>query len=103
MLSEPRRILKRTEDTVLGSIATWHSVWQELGCIPSGYPGPNLQVKDWEVSDAGNYAHLIHAIALWLIYQQGASEWELIKAQSPPKPLPAAPLPDAALKAQGLR
>ena len=32
---------------------------------------PGASASNWELSDAGNYAHLIQTIALWLIYQGG--------------------------------
>jgi hypothetical protein len=103
LLSEPERIIRRLEEMVLGTIDNWHKVWQELGCVPSGYRGPRLRVESWELSDAGNYAHLIKTIVLWLMYRSGTSEWELIRSQLPERPLSAQPLPDAVLKAQRLK
>ena len=103
MLSEPERIVRRLEAMTLGTIETWYKIWQELGCIPSGYRGPNLRVDSWELSDLGNYAHLIKAIALWLMYQEGTSEWELIRQQLPSQPRVASLLPDGVLEMQGLK
>ncbi|MBE3070835.1 MAG: hypothetical protein IMZ66_11430, partial [Planctomycetes bacterium] len=103
LLSEPSRIIDRLEALALGTIATWHDVWKKTGIIPSGYhPVEDRRVMSWEISDAGNYAHLIHAIALWMIYQQGQSEWEIIRRDFPKQPLRAPPLPDSVLRAQGL-
>jgi hypothetical protein len=102
MLSEPERVIRRLEALVLGSIATWHGVWKELGVIPSGYRSHNTPAPSWELSDAGNYAHLIHTIALWLAYREGKSEWEIIKARFPESPKPARPLPEGVRRAQGL-
>ena len=103
MLSEPERIVRRLEAMALGTIETWYGIWHELGCIPSGYRGPNLRVDSWELSDLGNYAHLIKAIALWLMYQEGTSEWELIQQQLPSQPRVASSLPDGVLEMQGLK
>lgn len=104
MLSDPARIRARLESLVLGTIATWHDVWTRYGFIPSGYhPDEARRVKSWELSDTGHYAHLIHTIALWMIYKDGKAEWEIIQAQTPKAPLAAEPLPESVLKAQGLK
>ncbi|MFP4057717.1 MAG: hypothetical protein ACLF0G_12695 [Candidatus Brocadiia bacterium] len=103
MLSKPARIVRRLEHAVLGTVDTWHRAWKELGCIPSGYRSRNLTVEGWELSDAGNAAHLVKTIALWLIYLEGTSEWELIQARFPDQATPAPPLPDSVLQAQGLK
>lgn len=102
MLSDYQRMTRRLEEQVLGTIENWHQVWQERGVIPSAWHGPGKPTHAWEISDAGNYAHLIRTIALWLIYQQRTSEWELIKKQTPAAPLPCQALPASVLKAQGL-
>lgn len=96
------RACRRLEQQVLGTIDTWYRVWKELGYIPSGYRSKNLKVASWEMSDAGNYAHLMKTIAFWLMYQAGTSDWEQIKAQAPARPLPHKPLPASVLRAQGL-
>jgi hypothetical protein len=103
MLSESERIRKRLENSVLGSIDYWNKVWKERGVIPSGWHTPSAPAGGWEISDAGGYAHLIHAMALWLIYQDGHREWEIIREQFPPTPKPAPALPGSVLKAQGLQ
>lgn len=100
--SHPDRLRRRLEEAVLGTIETWHDVWNHLGFIPSGYRGAHFKAHRWEISDVGNYAHLIMTIARWLIYQQGESVAALIKKQIPEKPVPAYPLPQEVLKAQGL-
>jgi len=100
--SDPLRIRKRLEDTVLGNIDYWHRVWLEAGFIPSGWHSPTTPADSWEISDAGGYAHLMNAIALWLIYQDGKREWQTIRNEFPSDPDPAPPLPESVLKAQGL-
>ena len=99
ILSESGRIRKRLENSVLGSIDYWNKVWKERGIIPSGWHTPTAPAGGWEISDAGGYAHLIHAMALWLIYQDGHREWELIREQFPTAPKPAPALPASVLKA----
>jgi hypothetical protein len=103
ILSESARIRKRLENCVLGNIDYWHKVWKERGIIPSGWHTPTAPAGSWELSDAGGYAHLIHAMAYWLIYQDNTHEWQLIREQFPSNPKPAPPLPASVLKAQGLR
>jgi hypothetical protein len=100
--SEASRVQKRLENGVLGTIDFWHRVWKEQGIIPSGWHTPSVPAGGWEISDAGGYAHLIHAMALWMIYQDGHREWEIIREQFPATPKPAPPLPPSVLKAQGL-
>jgi hypothetical protein len=101
LLSEAARVQKRLEAGVLGAIDYWNRVWKESGIIPSGWHTPTVKAGPWEISDAGGYAHLIHAIALWVIYQDGRREWEIIREQFPGSPRPAPPLPASVLKAQG--
>jgi len=101
--SEASRVKKRLENGVLGTIDFWHRVWKERGIIPSGWHTPSVPAGAWEISDAGGYAHLIHAMALWIIYQDGHREWELIREQFPTAPKPCPPLPPSVLKAQGLQ
>jgi hypothetical protein len=102
ILSDAARVQKRLEDGVLGTIDYWNKVWKDRGIIPSGWHSPTAPAGDWEISDAGGYAHLIHAIALWMIYQDGRREWEIIREQFPAMPKPAPGLPSTVLKAQGL-
>ena len=90
----------RLHDVALGTVATWHDVWGQLGIIPSGYRNPSMHSNSWEISDAGNYAHLIHDIAPLLIYRHGTSEAQIIKDQFSAEPRPAPPLPDSVLQAQ---
>jgi len=68
----------------------------------SGWRSSTTNAGSWEISDAGGYAHLIHAIALWLIYEDGKREWEIVRKNFPEEPIPAEPLPATVLKAQGL-
>ena len=100
--SDASRIRKRLEDTVLGNIDYWHRVWLEAGFIPSGWHSSTTAAGAWEISDAGGYAHLMNAIALWLIYQDGKQEWQVIRNEFPSDPDPAPGLPESVLKAQGL-
>jgi hypothetical protein len=102
ILSDSDRIRKRLENCVLGTIAYWHRVWEERGLIPSGWHTSTAVASGWDLSDAGGYAHLINTIALWLIYQDGHREWEIIREQFPTVPKPAQSLPSSVLKAQGL-
>ena len=44
----------------------------------------------------------MNAIALWLIYQDGKQEWQVIRNGSSSDPDPAPGLPESVLKAQGL-
>lgn len=87
---------------VLGTIETWAGVWQETGVLPSGCRSPKARVSRWGLSDAGGYAALIQAIALWLMYRGGTNDWELIRAQAPAAPLASHPLTPGVIAAQGL-
>ncbi len=100
MLSEGKRIVERLEAMVLGTLQTWFDVWEELGVIPSGYRSRGLKVAGWEISDLGNYAHLIKTISLWRMYQHGRSEWELITQQWPEVAQPIPVLPEESLRAK---
>ena len=101
-LSSSARILHRLENLALGSIDYWHGVWKKTGIIPSGLSAPTADAGEWEISDAGNCAHLLQTIALWLIYADGKREWEIIRDDFPKEPCPAPLLPASVLKAQGL-
>ncbi len=101
-LSSSDRIRHRLENLALGSIDYWHGVWKRTGIIPSGRSTPLAQAGAWEISDAGNYAHLIKTIALWLIYTSGEREWSIIQKELVQEPRPAPPLPESVLKAQGI-
>ena len=101
-LSSAGRVRLRLENLALGSIDYWHGVWQRTGIIPSGTSAPTASAGAWEISDAGNYAHLIKTIALWLIYTADQREWMLIQQDLAKDPRPAPPLPASVLKAQGL-
>ena len=49
--------------------------------LPRARAGPS---KRWEgISDTGGYAALIQTVALWLMYQEGTSDWESIKCSFP--------------------
>ena len=76
---------KRLEQLVVGSIDFWHSVWKETGVIPSGWHRDEAKAGGWTLSDAGNYAHLIHCIAFLLMDRDGKAEWQIIQAQTAPK------------------
>ena len=102
ILSEASRVQKRLEQGVLGTIDYWARVWKEAGVIPSGWDTPTVKAGAWAVSDAGGYAHLLNAMAFWLIYQDGNREWEIIREQFPAGSMPAPPLPAGVRKAQGL-
>jgi len=86
MLSRPRRIIDRLEAYVDGTVETWHRIWRELGVIPSGYRGPNLRSPSWELSDAGNCAHLIRLLALRVLDRRGRSEWQEAAGQASVRP-----------------
>ncbi len=93
MLSEPKRIIRRMEQLVIGTIDTWHGIYRSVGCVPSGYEVPmdrNSRIMD---SDAGNVAQLIKTIALLLIDRQNNTEWDRIIEQMPEEPLQHQPLP----------
>jgi len=103
MLSRPERIVRRLEALALGSIETWHGVWERLGVIPSGWHvDERKRVPSWELSDAGHYAHLVKTIALWLLYREGRCEWQVMREQFPEKPRRSRPLPASVRRAQGL-
>ncbi len=103
VLSRPERILRRLEAIALGTVDTWHGVWQRLGVIPSGWHVDEAKrVRSWELSDAGHVAHLVKTIALVLLHREGQSEWDVMRAQFPADPRPARPLPRSVLEAQGL-
>jgi hypothetical protein len=102
VLSEASRVQKRLEQGVLGTFDYWHKVWKEAGVIPSGWDTPAAKAGAWTLSDAGGYAHLLNAMSLWLIYQDGHREWEIIREQFPAGSMPAHPLPASVRKAQGL-
>ena len=101
-LSTSARVLSRLENLALGSIDYWHRIWKQTGIIPSGTSSPTAKAGEWEISDAGNCAHLIQTIALWLIYTDDKREWTIIRDAFPKEPRPAPPLPASVLKAQGL-
>jgi hypothetical protein len=101
ILSDAARVKKRLEQSVLGTFDYWHKVWKETGVIPSGWHTPTVKAGAWTLSDAGGYAHLVNTMALWMIYQDGRREWQIIREQFPASPLPAQPLPASVLKAQG--
>ena len=101
-LSSSARVRQRLENLVLGSIDYWHRVWTRTGIIPSGLTTPTANAGEWEMSDAGNCAHLIQTIALWLIYTADQREWSLIQKEYAAEPRPAPPLPASVLKAQGI-
>ena len=101
-LGTSARLRQRLENLAFGSIDYWHRVWKRTGIIPSGTSTPTAQAGSWEISDAGNCAHLIKTIALWLIYTAGEREWEIIQNGFAKEPRPAPPLPPSVLKAQGL-
>ena len=102
-LSDPQRIIRRMEMYALGTVQTWYDIWQQVGCIPSGWrapgTGPN---KDWELSDAGNYAHLVSAIAAILMDRAGTPDWQLMRQDLAREPRPGKPLPETVRAAQGL-
>ena len=101
-LSTSARVRQRLENLALGSIDHWHRVWKRTGIIPSGIGTPTAQAGAWEISDAGNCAHLIKAIAFWLIYTADQREWTIIQQDFAKDPRPAPALPASVLKAQGL-
>ncbi len=101
IVSEASRIQARLEQGIVGTIDYWYKVWKQAGIIPSGWDTPTVKAEGWALSDAGGYAHLLSMMSLWLIYQDGHREWELIREQFPDGALPAPPLPPTVLKAQG--
>ena len=101
-MSSDERVRHRLENLALGSIDYWHRVWKRSGSIPSGLSAPTAQAGTWEMSDAGNYAHLIKTIALWLIYTADQREWTIIQKEFATEPRPAPLLPETVLKAQGI-
>jgi hypothetical protein len=102
IISEAPRVRARMEQGIVGTIDYWYKVWKQAGCIPSGWDSPTAKAGSWVVSDAGGYAHLLNTMALWLIYQDGRREWEIIREQFPDGSMPAPPLPTSVLRAQGL-
>ena len=103
VLSEPGRIVRRLEAVAFGTIETWHGVWKRLGVIPSGCQVDEAKrVRSWELSDVGNYAHLVKTIALVLLHREGKSEWEVMREQFPEEPRAGQRLPRSVLEAQGL-
>jgi hypothetical protein len=92
----------RLEQLALGTVDYWHGVWKQTGVIPSGWHRDDVKAGAWTLSDAGNYAHLLHCIAFILIDRDGKAEWQLIQSQRPAHPLAMEPLPPSVLKAQGL-
>ena len=101
-LSSSARVRSRLENLALGSIEHWHRIWKQTGIIPSGTSAPTAKAGAWEISDAGNYAHLIQTFALWLFYTDDNREWTIIRDTFPKEPRPAEPLPASVLKAQGI-
>jgi hypothetical protein len=92
----------RLERLALGSIDYWHGVWKEAGIVPSGWHRDENKAGGWAMSDAGNYAHLLHCIAYVLMARDGKPEWQIIRERAPKEPLRAEALPESVLKAQGL-
>ncbi len=72
----------RLEQLVIGSIDYWHTVWKQTGVIPSGWHHDEAKAGGWTLSDAGNYAHLLHCIAFLLIDRDGKAEWQIIQEQA---------------------
>ncbi len=99
-LSSAARIQQRLENLALGTVDYWHDVWTKTGMIPSGISAPTARAGAWEISDAGNCAHLIHTIAFWLIATAGEREWEIVRRDFPDQPKPAPPLPASVISAQ---
>ncbi len=93
MLSEPQRIIDRLECLCFGAVETWYKVYRTVGRIPSGWRTHNVTVEVWEVSDVGNYAHLIKTIAQILIDRQKSSYPEMLKKAQPQKPLDVTAMP----------
>jgi hypothetical protein len=101
MLSDGRRIAAKLERDVLGTIETWHGVWKSYGYIASGIASLDPAAKHaFNLSDAGNYGHLVRTIALLLIERQGKTESEVIAGQTPAASIPAKPLPASVIEAQ---
>lgn len=92
----------RLEKLAVGSIDYWHCVWKQIGVIPSGWHRDDVKANSWLLSDAGNYAHLLHCIGYLLLERGGKTEWQVIQSQTPAKPLPCESLPASVLKAQGI-
>jgi hypothetical protein len=92
----------RLERLAIGSIDYWHEVWKQAGVIPSGWHRDNIKAGGWTLSDAGNYAHLLHCIAYVLIEREGKTEWQIIRDQTPARPMECEALPLTVKKAQGL-
>jgi hypothetical protein len=95
-------VAHRLEQVALGNLEFWHRVWKENGVLPSGWHHETQKAGKWTMSDAGSYAHLLHLIAFWRIYQDGKAEWELIRANFPKKAGKGVTLPEGVLRAQGL-
>jgi len=102
LLSEPERIIRRLEDLALGTIETWHQVWKAKGYLPAAYVPGGRAPSNWDVSENGGYAHLIHTIAMLLIDRSGSSEWQRVAEGSPQAPIDVA-LPESVFRAQGVK
>ena len=76
-----------------------HQEWQ--GDV-RGWHRDDVKANSWTLSDAGNYAHLLHCIGYLLLDRDGKNEGQAIRAQTPVMPLPCESLPASVLKAQGL-
>jgi hypothetical protein len=102
MVSNPERIISRLQTIAAESVQIWKEVWDDWGCIPSGYAADPKRAGKWIASDAGNIAHLIKTIAFVLIDQAQTSDWKLMKESIPQKPVEIPPLPEETLKKQGI-
>lgn len=101
LLSEPERIIRRLEGLVLGTVETWHRIWKAKSYLPAAYMPGGKTPGNWDMSENGGYAHLIHTIAMLLIDRAGSSEWQRIAERSPQTPLDVS-LPASVLRAQGI-
>ncbi len=102
LLSKPQRIIARMERLALGTVRTWHAVWKGKGYLPAAWRPRGRTPGNWDLSENGGYAHLVHTIALLLIDRAGTAEWTRAAAQAPETPIPVR-LPPTVLKAQGAR
>jgi len=95
---DPEKVAAYLDEYCAGTIDYWSDVRQKLGFLPRGY-FPDGRSATWtRTAELGAYAHMMKLIAFRLMHLQGVTEWELIREQTPRRPILHEPLPASVLK-----
>lgn len=80
LLSPEDRVRKALLHEVEEGYRTWRTIFEERGYIPTSLGAGAVADRRWDdLSDTGGYAHLISAMAQYLIYREGKSDWKGMK------------------------